>query len=310
MPRSADTFTFRDRDDVAVFVRHWTPEAGPAKAVVQVVHGMQEHGGRYEHLAGALIGAGYAVYAGDLRGHGLTAVAPHELGHLGPGGWEAALSGVGVLGEIAREENPGAGLFLLGHSFGSFLVQAFVQRWGDRLRGAVLSGTNGRNPLLRAGLVAARLIARRQGLDATATTLRQLAMGSFNKRFARGPGVTGMEWLSRDPAATRAYIDDPLCGFDLPNSFFLELFDLLDATWRPERERRIPRRLPIYMFSGSEDPVGGRTRGVEALARRYRRVGLADVTVRFYPGGRHEMLNELNRDEVAADLVTWLDARV
>lgn len=300
-------FTFRDPDGVEIHGRRWVP-ARDTKAVVQISHGMQEHCGRYQRTAVALVEAGYSVFANDHRGHGRTMSAPADIGRLGPGGWESLLLGLGQVTDIVRDEHPGLPIFLLGHSFGSFLAQAYAQRWGRNLAGVVLSGTNGRNPLLKPGLVAARLIARKQGLDATATTLRDLSVGGYNKGFDRAPGATGKEWLSRDPQAVRDYIDDPLCGGDPPNSFFIELIELLDHVWRSENEQRIPRDLPFYMFSGTEDPVGGRTRGVEALARRYRRHGLGDVTVRFYRGGRHEMLNEINRDRVVADLVAWLDA--
>jgi alpha-beta hydrolase superfamily lysophospholipase len=302
------TFTFRDSDNLEISAYRWSvPDRDPL-AAVQISHGMQEHAGRYARCARELNEAGYAVYANDHRGHGSTMTGPEDLGRLGPGGWNSLLDGLRRLTDIAREDHPGLPVFLLGHSFGSFLTQAYMQRWGADLAGVVLSGTNGRNALLRVGLAAARLIARKQGLDTTATTLRTLTIGNYNKAYDREPGATGKEWLSRDPATVRAYVEDPLCGGIPPNSFFVELLGLLDHIWRPENERRIPGRLPVYMFSGTEDPVGGRTRGVEALARRYRGYGLADVKVRFYSGGRHEMLNETNRAEVIADLVSWLDA--
>jgi alpha-beta hydrolase superfamily lysophospholipase len=302
------SFTYTDPDNYEIHAYRWIPQGGEPVAVVQISHGMQEHAVRYARTAEALNEAGYAVYANDHRGHGRTMRGPQDASRLGPRGWRALLEGLAGLSDIATEAHPGRPLFLLGHSFGSFLAQAYAQRWGQRLSGLVLSGTNGRNALLRVGLVAARLIARRQGADNAATTLRSLTIGAYNKRFDKLPGATGKEWLSRDPETVRGYIDDPLCGADPPNSFFVELLELLDHTWRPEHERRIPVDLPVYMFSGTEDPVGGHTRGVETLARRYRRLGLTDVSVRFYREGRHEMLNEINRDEVVADLVTWLEA--
>jgi alpha-beta hydrolase superfamily lysophospholipase len=301
------SFTFSDSDDYTIHAYRWDPGGRDPSAVVQIAHGMLEHCGRYERSARELASAGYAVYANDHRGHGRTMLGAGDRGRLGPGGWRSLLAGLRQLTGIAREAHPDLPVFLLGHSFGSFLAQAYIQRWGEDLAGAALSGTNGRNTLLRVGLAAARLIARKQGLDTTATTLRSLTIAGYNKPFDREPGATGKEWLSRDRESVREYVDDPLCGGVPPNSFFVELLELLDHIWRPENERRIPRALPIYMFAGTEDPVGGRTRGVEALARRYRRHGMADVEVRFYRGARHETLNETNRDEVIADLVAWLD---
>jgi len=300
------SFTFHDSEGCEIHAYEWAPQGNEVAAVVQISHGMQEHCGRYASTAEAMVGAGYAVLANDHRGHGRTMRGPEDLGRLGPGGWRSLIETLRRLTGIARERHPDRPLFLLGHSFGSFLAQAYAQRWGGELAGLVLSGTNGRNTLLRVGLAAARLIARTQGPDRAASTLRELTIGGYNKPYDRDPGATGKEWLSRDPDVVRGYVDDPLCGGSPPNSFFVELLELLDHTWRPGNERRIPRDLPVYMFSGTEDPVGGSTRGVEALAQRYRKHGLADVTVRFYQGGRHEMLNETNRGEVVADLLAWL----
>jgi alpha-beta hydrolase superfamily lysophospholipase len=197
-------------------------------------------------------------------------------------------------------------LFLVGHSWGSFLGQAYAQKWGRDLKGLVLSGTNGKDPLARIGEIAARVIARLDGMDTTATLLEKLTMGNFNDAFE--PGTTGKEWLSRDPAEVRKYVDDPLCGRPFPNRFFVELLALLNATWRSEEEARIPKTLPVFLIAGSEDPVGKKGKGVLALADRYRKQGIRDVTWRLYEGARHEIFNETNRTEVLRDLLDWLEA--
>lgn len=300
------TFSVEGDDGAALVVHRWVPPT-EVSGVVQVVHGMQEHGFRYAELAAALGAAGYATSAMDLRGHGLTLGADGQPGVLGPGGWEQLVEDNDRLATRLADEHAGAPLFLLGHSFGSFLAQAYVQRHGARLTGAILCGTNGRNLLVGLGTLLARRTVRKEGAATTATTLERLAIGGYNKRFE--PGATGREWLSRDPDAVRRYAEDPLCGAPFPNGFYLELTRLLGAIWRRENEARIPRDLPVLVIAGTEDPVGDRTRGVEALLKRYRKLGIADLSHRFYEGYRHELFHERGRELVFEDLIAWLGAR-
>lgn len=301
------TFTLTDPDGIVIHVNHWAPDT-PPRAVVQISHGMQEHGGRYARLANALVARGYAVLAHDHRGHGKTAGDPARLGKLGPGGWQGVLQDLKLLTDHIQALYPERSVFLLGHSWGSFLAQAYVQRWGSHLAGVIYSGTSGSDPLVRVGAPMTRQVARLRGADRQAHTLEKLAMGSFNKRFGSDPA--GKDWLSRDPNAVSSYEDDPLCGTPFPNSFFVELVALMKAAWDPRNERRIPIGLPVYILGGTEDPVSHRTNAILPMVRRYLRYGLQDVSVRFYPGGRHEMFNEINREQVIRDLLAWMDARV
>jgi len=295
------------KDGGRIFLRGWFPES-PPRGVVLVLHGMQEHGGRYEGLARALESLGMAVQAPDHRGHGRSVERPEQLGVLGPDGHEGVLRDIELLLDLCRSRHPGLPLVLLGHSFGSFLAQATAQRRGADLAGLVLSGTNGRNPLVLPGVVLARLVCRLRGPESPAGLLETLSMGSFNRAFE--PGPTGKEWLSRDPEEVRAYVHDPLCGFKCPNSFFLEMVRLLHRTWRADAEARIPRHLPVLFLTGSEDPVSERGRGVRVLVDRWRRIGMQDLSERWYPGARHEVFHETNREEVFEDLRRWLSERV
>lgn len=299
-------FSFLASSGINLFVSAWLPD-GPPRAVVQISHGMQEYGARYARTAEVLCAAGFAVYAGDHRGHGRSLI-DGRLGHLGPGGWRTVLCDLRQVTEQVRARHPGLPLFLLGHSWGSFLAQAYIQRWGVDLAGCVLSGTNGKNPMAGVGEVVARLVTRFDGPDTTATLLEKLTVGNFNDAFRDGP--TGKEWLSRDPVEVRKYVDDPLCGQPFPNSFFVEMLALLNATWKASEEARIPLNLPMFMIAGAKDPVGLRGKGVLALAQRYKKHGLKDVTWRLYEGARHEVLNETNRDEVERDLIDWLKAHL
>lgn len=295
-------------DAASLFVRRFLPDGGKdPKGVVHVAHGMAEHGGRYARLAEALTAAGYAVYANDHRGHGRSASCPDELGSLGGRSrfWRAVRD-LEELVQHEKREHPGLKIVLFGHSMGSFLVQGLLTTRGEALAGAILSGSGGKPGLLAStGRIVARAERRRLGDAGKSALLDALSFGEYNKAFA--PNRTRFDWLSRDPAEVDAYVADPLCGFTCGASLWVDLLDGLAEIARPSGLARVPKDLPIYVFSGDRDPVGENGRSVTRLVEAYRKAGLRRVTQRLYPGGRHEMLNETNRDEVTRDLVAWLD---
>ena len=276
-------YTFEDAEGVSIHYYVW--RAGTPKGVVQIVHGVGEYATRYEDLAQALVAAGYTVYAGDLRGHGQTGLGQYgsdltKLGKLGPGGVKAMIAGIRKLSGIAHDEHPKLPLVLLGHSLGSLLAQRLLNDDASPYAAAVLSGTAYR-------------------------TLRHMNGGDLSKRH-RTPGGPGTEWLSRDPDVWTRFDADPLT-FDAKVA---KLFGVREALGLMGRPTKLNRDLPIYILIGEEDPLGGPT-SVRKLAEAYReRGGLTDVTVQIYEGARHEVYNETNRDEVIADLVVWLDARL
>ncbi len=305
----SSTFTFKDHDGVEIFVYKWVPE-GDAKAVIQIAHGMAEHAARYARPADAFTKTGYIVYANDHRGHGKTAKDLDKRGQLGPGGWESMVKDMKQLTDIIKKENPGLPVFLLGHSMGSFLSQAYIQQWGSDLKGVILSGTNGHMPklLLVLGKMMAKGDMKKKGPNAPGTKMDKMSFGSYNKKFE--PVKTKFDWLSRDEAEVKKYVEDQWCGFVAPTSFYVDLLTILDTIWKKAREAKIPKDLPIYMFSGSKDPVGNNTKGVIPLFNRYQKLGIKDVSKKFYEGGRHESFNEINRDEVYKDVIAWLDTHM
>lgn len=303
------TFTHTASDGVGVFVRRWAADTAP-KALVLVVHGVAEHSARYAPLAKALSRSGYEVWAPDHRGHGRTAQAS------GGRGWFAAKDGfrrvVDDLKEIRdrmEAENPGLPIFLLGHSMGSTLARGYIALYGDGLAGCVLSGIIALTPFLDAmgGLVVAVGHAL-QGGRGIAKFADSLTLGSYGKPFR--PLRTPVDWLSRDPAVVDAYRADPDCGFTCTWDWYRDMNVGTRFINDPETVARIPKTLPVYVFAGSEDPVGAASGGVDRLIAAYKAAGIRDVQSRVYPGGRHESLNEVNRDEVTRDLIQWLDARM
>jgi alpha-beta hydrolase superfamily lysophospholipase len=284
-----DTSDFKlTTDDAETIVGYrWSGDGAP-KAIVQIAHGMGEHAARYARLAAALVDAGYVVYANDHRGHGRTAGGPERHGVLGPAGWDGLVADLARVSAVARTEQPGIPLILLGHSMGSFALQQYLLDHSADLDAAVLSGTSAADMLL-------------SGID----TSQPADLSAFNAPF--DPGRTGYEWLSRDEAEVDTYVADPDCGFAVNPEGFGQMAASGAATADPARVAKIRPDLPIYLFSGDADPIAGDGALVELVGDRYREAGVRDVTVKLYPGARHETLNETNRDEVTADLIAWLD---
>lgn len=303
-----EQFKVKSQDGLDLHVYRWG-DPSAARAVVQICHGLAEHAGRYERLGRALAASGYVAYAHDHRGHGQTATSEDQLGFFAyTNGWERLLDNIDCVTEALGERHPRTPLVLLGHSMGSFATQHLMARNPGRYHAVVLSGSSDRPFLaLEAG---GRLIARgerlRQGPKGHSKLLYMLTFGSYNRKI-KNP-TTEFDWLSRDPDEVAKYIDDPLCGFTATNQLWIDMLDAISQL-RPGLRAKVPCDLPILVLSGDQDPVGEYGRGVKKLVANLRAQGLTQVTDHLYPGGRHEMFNETNREEVTADLLSWL-ARV
>ncbi|NYJ73292.1 alpha/beta hydrolase [Allobranchiibius huperziae] len=305
----ADTFLLQSADDTPLHVRRWLPDGDPT-AVVQVAHGMAEHSGRYERFAQALTAAGYAVYAEDHRGHGRTSGGA-DTGYLADSdGWNVVVEDLAAVTARASSEHPHLPVVLFGHSMGSFLARSYAMVHGTDLAGLVLCGTAGDPGTLGAvGKGVATLEARTLGRRHTSKVMNTLTFGQYNAAFK--PNRTDFDWLSRDPAEVDAYIADPRCGEVFTAGFYVDLLGALAQINRDDQVARIPAGLPILLISGDHDPVGGKGgAGVKAVAAQLEKSGVRDVTLTLYPGARHELLNETNRDEVTADVLAWIAAHL
>src|SRR6266850_3353700 len=284
-----ERFQFTSADDLSIACVKWSGQHD-VRGVVQIAHGLGEHIGRYAELAEILVRAEFAVYGNDHRGHGLTANASNQsFGDFGPGGFDALIEDMISLRVIAKNEHPGKPYILLGHSLGSFAAQQFILDHGHSIDGLALSGSGVLDGLARFA----------KSLPAGEDPMRLM-----NARFE--PARTPFDWLSRDNAEVDAFINDPLCFPSLkPDSMqsFLGAFPRLAD---PREIRKVRNDLPVYIFSGSDDPIGQRLEGVRVLMDRYRSAGLASLVHDFYSGGRHEMLHELNRREVFTNLLVWI----
>lgn len=304
------TFTYKDQDDIEIFVYKWEPDSGQTKAVIQISHGVAEHGLRYQYIAEYLTSKGYSVYANDQRGHGKS-IKNNNVGYLGPTGWEGTIKSIHELTNIIKKENPNIPVFFYGHSFGSLLGQDVVQQFGSDYKGVIFSGTTGgaNKLLLKMGGILARRAAKK---DPTSPNqkLNDMNMKPFNKRWSKEPEATGFEWLSSDKEQVQKYIDDPLCGFVSPASYFAELIYGLGKVWKKSNEMKIPKDLPFYFIAGEYDPVGGENKFIIQLINRYKKYGMKNIDQKFYPNLRHEIHNEVIKEEVYQDISNWLDSHL
>ncbi|MHA2006332.1 MAG: alpha/beta fold hydrolase [Promethearchaeota archaeon] len=312
----SSTFNFKDQDGIEIFVYKWEPETAP-KAAVQIIHGLAEHAKRYNRVAEVLCNEGYICYANDARGHGMTAgdlteaTLEGNAGVLGPNGWNGVVNDVYELSQIIKKEHPGLPLFLIGHSWGAFTAQDYIQEWGDEIKGCILSGTNGkvRGLVIRAGKIILKGEIKKLGPTTPSQKMYDMNFKSNNHLWKKDEGATGFEWLSRDKDEVQKYIDDPWCGFVPPATLWLEFIMGFDKIYKTANEKKIPDNLPIHFISGSLCPIGYKTKGVKAMINRLKKYG-KKVTYKFYEDARHELFNETNRKVVFEDVVRWLNSHL
>lgn len=306
----SDTLNVTGADGIELHTYRWLPSGRDRKlrAIVQISHGMAEHAGRYERFARALTKAGYGVYANDHRGHGHTA-SGEDHGYLADrGGFDLLVEDMGAVTRAIRAEYPDLPIILFGHSMGSLLARLYAARHVAPIDALILSGTAGDpGPLGLVGRGLAAVQGRIQGKRHISGLLDTLVFGQYNSAFK--PARTESDWLSRDEAEVDAYVADPLCGNVFTAGFYQDLLGGVAEVVKPETAASVHNDLPILLFGGDQDPVGDNGKGVVATADQYRTGGSTDLTCKLYPEGRHEMLNEINRDDVMADIVHWLNRR-
>lgn len=305
---NSNTFRFPSCDGQhQIFARQWLPTEGQPKAVVQIVHGVSEYIDRYAMVARFLADHGFVVVGCDHLGHGRTALGPEEYGFFTEQkGWHTVSGDVRRLRTLMGQKYPDLPYFLLGHSMGSFLARTYLIDWPGTLTGAILSGTGQEAPAtVKAGWHLANLVCKTSGPRAHSKLVEKLSFGAYNKQFA--PARTRADWISRDEAVVDAYVADPLCEFLPTAGLFRDMMEGLQYIAEKDNLKKMDPATPVYIFSGDHDPVGGNGEGVQKVAGFFRDAGTEDLTVKLYPDGRHEMMNEINRGEVFADLLAWLE---
>ncbi len=286
----------------------WEPEGKPW-AIVQIVHGIAEHVGRYEAFAEFLTSQGILVVAEDHMGHGGSVGEEATLGYFA-GGWFKAVQDTYQLLKNTRIEYPDVPYFLLGHSMGSFMTRTLMAKYPNSgVQGVILSGTGWiHRALINTATAASTLIGTKNGYDKPSSLLNAMAFGTYNNKIEHKR--TEYDWLTRDNKVVDAYMADPLCGFIPTAGLLKDLMSGLRYIQEPAHMERMKKDLPVLFVSGSDDPVGGYGKGVKQVVRAFQDAGMEDVTVRLYPLCRHELLNELNREEVMEFLLQWIKKQV
>jgi alpha-beta hydrolase superfamily lysophospholipase len=304
------TNSFCNKDGTEIFYYIWEPDENvEIKAIVQIAHGMGEHAARYREFAEKLTLAGYTVFANDHEGHGKTARSKEDLGLIKENGFFRMVQTIRELTNRMKESHPNLPIFLIGHSMGSHLAQQYISNFGSELQGVILSGTGfNRGLLAKLGLHLARHEVKKRGFNARSQFMSNLVFGQFNRAFK--PNRTTLDWLSRDETVVDRQMNDPYCGMSFNAGFWRELLQGVESTQSRMTMQHIPKTLPIYLFSGDRDPLGQFGKGIRRLAATYQSLGIQDVTFQLYSGGRHEMINELNRNEVIKDTIHWLDTHL
>lgn len=285
--------------------RSWTPRRKTSvKAVIQIAHGMAEHIERYDEFARFIASHGFAVYANDHIGHGDSIASDFDLGYFGEDNLKgnAFVDDCKKLQDIAKEKYPDVPYFFFGHSMGSFIARKFAAKYGETLKGAIFCGTAPKNPAAPVGIALAEKIAKYKGDHYRSKFLNDLNFNGFNKYTEK---MTSVDWLTRDRRIVDEYIADNKCGFLFTAVGYRDLYSLLDDVSKDNWYHNIPRNLNIMMIAGSMDPVGKYGKGVQDVASKLRQLG-RKVEDKIYLYDRHEILNELDKEEVYEDVLNWI----
>ena len=286
------------------------PSSSP-RAVVHVFHGIIEHINRsYLDLINYLADNGFAVIAADQLGRGLSFQLPEDHGFIAKkDGWEHLINDMETLVQLGKTLYPGLPQIGLGFSFGSFMLRSHLIKYPGSFDAAIIMGTSSKNRLIVfGGKLLCEVEVALLGAHYRSKLLDSLAFGNFNHYF--GTNRTYLDWISRDTERVDAMCADPLYSFLPTCSFFRDMMTGVDIMLRPANMAKMSKGTPILFISGGSDPVGNFGKGVQKAQKRFKRAGMEDVSVKLYPGARHALIDELNREEVFKDLVDWINAKL
>ena len=289
----------------SVAAYYWySPDTAP-RAIIQLSHGMCEYVTRYDAWARRFVEAGFVFCGNDHLGHGNTAPSKSELGFTAKrGGAELLVEDVHSMTRLAKEKFPDLPVVLYGHSMGSFVARAYLVRYGTELSGALISGTAGPGQPTGLGKILARSVGALRGDHHRSRFLSAVSFSGYNKKFKEEKSLAS--WLTREENVRESYADDPFCTFVFTTSGYDTLFSLLGEVSHKRWASNVPKDLPILLFAGDMDPVGGYGKGVRKVYERLKKAD-CNAQLKLYEGGRHEMHNEINKDEVFSDLVRYLE---
>lgn len=299
--------TFPSKDGIhTIYAELYIPKARSVKGIVQLAHGMIDHVGRYKHLAEYLTGEGYILAGNNHLGHGKSAGKPEDFGHFADkGGVDLVLCDMHAMNKYLSDTFPEIPIVMMGHSMGSFLARLYVEKYPHTIKGAVIHGTSGPNPLLPMGRVLTSVVRLIRGPRHRSGLVKNLAFGSYNKKFPKSEGRDA--WLTREIKELDARKEDKYTAFTFTASAYLDLFKMIHDCNSDSWFSEYPKELPTLIMSGDMDPVGNYGKGPDYVYKHLMISGCKSVEMKMYGGARHELFNEINRDEVFLDLVRWLE---
>ena len=287
----------------------YEPDDADIKAVIQFVHGMAEHIERYEEFFEYLTGEGFAVYGDNHIGHKDSVKSDDDLGYFAhEDGWKCLVKDEHRLTQIIRKDYPDHRIFIYGHSMGSFITRAYISQFSDDVAGAVISGSAGKNPALGAGKKLTALIRKIKGERYRSPLITAIMFGSYNKRYKNVK--TAYDWLTRDESVVAAYEADKYCGFMFTTSGYMDLMNVLEYVTDNSWYEKVPKKLPMFFIAGEMDPVGNWGAAYVEIDEKFKKLSMADVTVRLYPEMRHEVHNEIGKEKVWRDVTSWINDRL
>ena len=309
MPSFQDFYFQSSTGRTSIHALKCVPDGKP-RAVVQIAHGIAEHIDRYKPFMEFLAGSGFVVAGNDHLGHGKSIRVPEEQGFFAEkDGWWHVVDDMDKLHDIMSKEYTELPYVLFGHSMGSFLTRTYLIKHPDKYDAVILSGTGHQSPaLVLGGNAAASVMAKLNGAMGDGTKLDSLAFGSYLSKIENPR--TKFDWLSRDAEQVDKYIADPLCGFVGKIGLYRDMMRGIKFITDKKNIAQMNKEKPVYFMSGDGDPVGDYGKGVERAYKAFCDAGLHDVFMRLYPGGRHEMLNETNKEQVYQDILNWLNEKI
>lgn len=298
-------FFYLSKDgETKIHAIEWIPE-GEIVGVLQLCHGMVEYIDRYDSFAQFMAENGFYVVGHDHLGHGKSVTAQEKLGYFHhPGGNACVIGDIHKLRVHTQKKYPKVPYFILGHSMGSFLVRQYLGKYGEGLSGAVIVGTGDQPDIaVNSGKVVCKLLASFKGWEYRSAFVNNLSIGNYEKKL-------GKAWISRNQDNVKAYVADPLCSFMFTLNGFYNLFDGISKTNRQEKSGNFNKELPMFFVAGEEDLVGNCGKGVKNVYHRYEAQGAKDVSIKLYPKDRHEILNEIDKAQVFADILCWIKSKM
>ena len=299
-------FSYPSRDGkTTIMATEWIPE-GEVKAVLQIAHGMVEYIDRYDTFATWMCERGFYVVGNDHLGHGRSVIndSYHGFFHETMGN-KCVIGDMHKLRLMTEEKYPGIPYFLLGHSMGSFLTRQYITMYGEGLSACIIMGT-GSQPaaVLKMGKGLCAAMSKVKGWTYRSNLVDNMAFASYNKKFE--PARTTKDWLTKDETIVDKYVADPWCTYQFTLNAYYHMFAGIERAQKKENMKKIPKALPLLVISGADDPVGNFGKAVKEVAEGYKKVGIKDVTCKLYEGDRHEILNELDKENVYQDIYNWL----